>query len=343
MKGKVFLFCLLAAALTILLTPLAKRIAINMGAMDAPSKRKVHTVPMPRMGGLAIYLSFWITVFASQTASKEVMAFFIGSLFILVSGIWDDCRNISPKMKLLFQAAAALTVIFGGITVDFLSNPFGKELLFLEWMSYPVTFLWIIGMTNAVNLIDGLDGLAAGTSAIASCAIGVVALMNGQIIMSSLAFILAASTFGFLKYNFHPASIFMGDTGALFLGYALAVLSLMGMTKTATTVAFFLPIIILEVPIFDTLFAIVRRASNDKPIFSADKDHLHHRLLAMGLSHTQAVLLVYGICLFLSISAICISLLPENIDIIGGIFVTLLMAFGAAKTGLLGNKKKESK
>lgn len=331
---------MLAVALTLGLTPLVRQLAIRVGAMDQPDKRKVHTSPMPRMGGLAIFLSFWITAFLTQPITAELKAFAFGSLLILISGIWDDMKNIRPWMKLAFQFAAALVVILAGVKVTFITNLFADTPAILGWLSVPFTTLWIMGMTNAVNLVDGLDGLAAGVSAIAAFTIGVIAWLEGFTYVGVLSLILAASTFAFLKYNFHPAKIFMGDTGALFLGYALAVVSIMGLTKMATTVSLFLPIVVLGVPIMDTLFAIIRRLMNRMPIFAADKDHLHHRLLAMGFSHTQAVLVVYGVCLFLSLSAIGISLLPTGQAMMAIGVVTIVVIYGADKIGVVGHKAK---
>ncbi|MEA4891963.1 MAG: MraY family glycosyltransferase [Peptococcaceae bacterium] len=331
---------LLAASLTLGLTPLVRRLAIRVGAMDQPDKRKVHTCPMPRMGGLAIFFSFWITIFITQPITAELKAFAFGSLLILISGVWDDMKNIRPWMKLVFQFAAALVVILAGVKVTFITNLFSASPTVLGWLSVPFTMLWIVGMTNAVNLVDGLDGLAAGVSAIAALSIGIIAWMEGFASVGYLSILLASSTFAFLKYNFHPAKIFMGDTGALFLGYALAVISILGLTKMATTVSLFLPVVVLGVPIMDTLFAIVRRLTNRMPIFAADKDHLHHRLLAMGFSHTQAVLVVYGVCLFLSLSAIGISLLPTGQAMMAIGVVAVVGIWAAEKVGVLGRQAK---
>lgn len=329
------IFCM---ALTMLLTPPVRWLAIRYNIMDAPDKRKVHQSPMPRMGGLAIYLSFWITVFVTQPTNQEILSFFIGSLLIIISGIWDDLKGLKPIVKILFQLAAASIVIIGGVKVSFITRIFGGGPQALGVLSVPLTILWITGMTNAINLVDGLDGLAAGISGIAAISIGIISWMEGLPSVGILALILGVSTLGFLKYNFHPAKIFMGDTGALFLGYALAVLSIMGLTKMATTVSLFLPIIVLGVPIMDTVFAIVRRILNKKPIFGADKDHLHHRLLALGLSHTKAVLVVYGVCIFLSLSAIGMALLTNEKAMMVMVLVVLIVIYGADRLGILGRK-----
>jgi UDP-GlcNAc:undecaprenyl-phosphate GlcNAc-1-phosphate transferase len=335
---------LMAFCVTLVLTPGVRRLAMKMGVVDRPDQRKIHKIPMPLMGGLAIFISFWITVLCTQPLSREIAAFGLGSLLILLSGLWDDRKNIRPVMKLAFQVAAALVVIFyGGLKVTFVTSLFGANPADLGWFAFPLTLGWIVGITNAVNLVDGLDGLAAGVSGIAALSIGVISCMEGFAAAGVLALILGVSSLAFLRYNFHPAKIFMGDTGALFLGYSLAVLSIMGLTKMATTASIFLPVLVLGVPIFDTLLAIVRRLLNRKPIFRADKDHLHHRLLAMGLSHRKAVLVVYGVCIFLSLSTIVIALLPTGQAMMAIVLVTFAVLYGADKIGVIGSKVRESR
>lgn len=338
---EIILALVLAVALTLVLTPFVRQLAIRLKAMDAPDKRKVHIVAMPRMGGLAIFLSFWLTVVITQPLTKELYSFLFGSVLIIISGIWDDMKGVKPIIKILFQLAAAGSIIvFGGIKVSFITTLFGQSPQALGIFSVPITVLWIIGMTNAINLVDGLDGLAAGISGIAAISIGVISWIEGMGAISILPLILGTSTLAFLKYNFHPAKIFMGDTGALFLGFSLAVLSIMGLTKMATTVSLLLPIVVLGVPIMDTLFAIVRRFLNKKPIFAADKDHLHHRLLKMGLSHTKAVLVVYGVCLFLSFSAIIMAMLTTERAMLVMVVVAVIVIYGADRLGILGRKAK---
>jgi UDP-GlcNAc:undecaprenyl-phosphate GlcNAc-1-phosphate transferase len=330
----------LAMLLTLGLTPFVRRLAIYLKAMDAPEQRKVHKVPMPRMGGLAIFASFWLTIFLTQPMTRDRYGFFFGSCLIVISGIWDDIKGVKPVVKILFQLAAAAVVIMGGTRVSFITSLWGQSPLVLGHFSIPITVLWIIGMTNAINLVDGLDGLAAGVSGIAAITIGIISWMEGMVSVGLLSLILGAATLAFLKYNFHPAKIFMGDTGALFLGYALSVLSIMGLTKMATTVSLFLPIVVLGVPIMDTLFAIIRRFLKKQPIFAADKDHLHHRLLAMGLSHKNAVLVVYGVSTFLSLSAIGMAMVSTEQAMVVMVLVAVAVFYGADRIGIIGNKAK---
>ncbi|MEX3745367.1 MULTISPECIES: glycosyltransferase family 4 protein [Lysinibacillus] len=302
---------------SILLTPLVKRLAFRIGAVDAPNYRKVHARIMPRLGGLAIFLAFLIgiailypfliNVLPYYTSEYSLLAIILGACIIVATGVIDDMREISAKAKMLGQLAAALIVIFvGGIQIDEVNLPFVGELDF-GLLSIPLTILWIVGITNAINLIDGLDGLAAGVSTIALMTLAVMAFIMGNMFVLAIAAILAAASIGFLFYNFHPAKIFMGDTGALFLGFMISVLALLGF-KNVTFVSLIIPIIILGVPISDTFFAIVRRVRMKKKWSDPDKSHLHHRLLDMGFTHRQTVLLIYGIAMMFGLAAVIFSM-----------------------------------
>ncbi|MDQ0199063.1 glycosyltransferase family 4 protein [Neobacillus ginsengisoli] len=282
--------CFFAA---ILLTPLVKKLAFKIGATDKPNHRKVHVKIMPRLGGLAIFLSFLIGVLINNPDGEYHLPILIGGIIIVLTGMLDDVKEISPKLKLAGQvAAAAVVVIWGNLNVDFINLPFGGKIEF-GFLSIPLTMIWIIGITNAINLIDGLDGLAGGVSTIALLTIAGMSIIQGNMYVSVMALILAASTAGFLLYNFHPAKIFMGDTGALFLGFMIGVLSLLGY-KNVTFISLIIPVIILGVPISDTFFAIIRRLVNKQPLSAPDKSHLHHCLLRTGFSHRQTVLLIYA-------------------------------------------------
>ncbi|ALC88776.1 UDP-phosphate N-acetylglucosaminyl 1-phosphate transferase [Bacillus sp. FJAT-18017] len=279
---------------SILITPSIIKLAYKLGAVDKPNKRKVHTKLMPRLGGLGIFISFVIGILILQPYSPYHLAIVLGSIIIIITGILDDIYELSAKKKFLAQLAAALVVVlYGGIEVNFINLPFGGKLDF-GVMSVPITILWIVGVTNSINLLDGLDGLAAGVSSIALISISAMAIVKGDAYVMSLGFIVLVSTIGFLFYNFHPAKIFLGDTGALFLGYMIAVLSLLGF-KNVTFISFIIPVIILGVPLSDTIFAIVRRIVKKAPLSAPDKSHLHHCLLNLGFSHKKTVLLIYGI------------------------------------------------
>lgn len=303
----IYVSLIVAFFASILLTPLVKRLAFRIGAVDAPNYRKVHSRIMPRLGGLAIFLSFLIGLLILRPDSQYIVAIVIGATLIIITGVLDDMYEISAKAKMLGQlAAAGIIVFYGGIQIEFITLPFGGELEF-GFLSIPVTILWIIGITNAINLIDGLDGLAAGVSTIALITLSVMAFIMSNFFVLAVAALLACSTIGFLFYNFHPAKIFMGDTGALFLGFMIAVLSLLGF-KNITMVSFIIPVIMLGVPISDTFFAIVRRVRNKQKWSDPDKSHLHHRLIDIGFSHRQTVLIIYGIAAMFGLFAIIFSM-----------------------------------
>ncbi|MDQ1144332.1 UDP-GlcNAc:undecaprenyl-phosphate GlcNAc-1-phosphate transferase [Bacillus sp. SORGH_AS 510] len=295
--------CFFAA---IFLTPLVKKLAFKIGATDKPNNRKVHQKIMPRLGGLAIFISFIIGILILSPESIYHWPIILGSIVIISTGMVDDIKEISPKVKLLGQiAAASIVVIFGNISVEYINLPFGGQINF-GILSIPITIIWIIGITNAINLIDGLDGLAAGVSTIALLTIAGMALVMGNMYVMVTALILAASTGGFLVYNFHPAKIFMGDTGSLFLGYMISVLSLLGF-KNVAFISIIIPVIILGVPISDTLFAIIRRLINKQPLSAPDKSHLHHCLMKAGFSHKQTVLLIYAMSTIFGLAAFMFS------------------------------------
>jgi UDP-GlcNAc:undecaprenyl-phosphate/decaprenyl-phosphate GlcNAc-1-phosphate transferase len=334
---------------SILLTPLVKRLAFRIGAVDAPNYRKVHARIMPRLGGLAIFLAFLvgiailypflINVLPWNTSEYSLLAIIIGACIIVATGVIDDMREISAKAKMLGQLAAALIVIFvGGIQIDEVNLPFVGELDF-GLLSIPLTILWIIGITNAINLIDGLDGLAAGVSTIALITLSVMAFNMGNMFVLAVAAILAAASIGFLFYNFHPAKIFMGDTGALFLGFMISVLALLGF-KNVTFVSLIIPVIILGVPISDTFFAIVRRVRMKKKWSDPDKSHLHHRLLDMGFTHRQTVLLIYGIAIMFGLAAVIFSMAKVwGAILLGAVILTAIEIF-VEIIGLAGKNYK---
>ncbi|MBO2534246.1 MULTISPECIES: glycosyltransferase family 4 protein [Rummeliibacillus] len=302
-----YLALVVAFVASILLTPIVKRLAYRIGAVDKPNYRKVHNHVMPRLGGLAIFIAFLMGIVIAQPMDDSMIAILIGSFVIVVTGILDDMFEITPKAKLIGQTiAAAIVIFFGGVQIDFINLPFGGK-LFFGYLSIPLTLIWIVGITNAINLIDGLDGLAAGVSTIALITLATMAFIMSNVFVLVMALILAASTCGFLFYNFHPAKIFMGDTGALFLGFMISVLALLGF-KNVAFVSLVIPIVMLGVPISDTFFAIVRRLLNKQPPFSPDKSHLHHRLMSIGFTHRQTVLLIYGIATMFGLAAIIFSM-----------------------------------
>ena len=297
----------IALGISLFLTPIVKRISLATGVYDKPNDRKIHPEPIPSMGGVAIYLSFVLAILFMTNVDRIFQGILCGGTIIVVLGILDDMRGINPYVKLGGQVVAASVTVAFGTSIEFITNPFGG-LIFFGYLSIPVTILWIVGIINAVNLIDGMDGLAAGVSSISATTLFIVALITGEWVSAFLAVALVGSALGFLKYNFNPAKIFMGDTGSMFLGYVLAAASVVGVLKSATTVALAVPILALGIPIYDTSSAILRRVKQKKHIFSADNGHLHHRLLMSGLSQKHTVLTIYYASALLGICALIISL-----------------------------------
>lgn len=328
----------IALILSLLLVPGVAKLAISIGAVDKPNARKVHTKIMPRMGGLAIYVSFFVVLFLSHSMTKQLFGVFLGGTVLVLVGIIDDMKDMPAKVKLLGQIIAACIVVAFGVRVDFMTNIIQGDTFFLSVFSIPVTIIWIVAIINAVNLIDGLDGLAAGIAVIAATTMAISGYASGQTEMSAMAMILIGSTLGFLRYNFHPAKIFMGDTGSMFLGYNLAVFAVLGVTKSFTMLSLVTPILVLGIPILDTLFAIIRRGMNHKPIFKPDKQHLHHCLLKYGFSHRDTVLIIYAVSAVLALCGLIMTYLNSTQGICLLVVVTIVIIYGAVKVGVIGSK-----
>ena len=324
------------AAFTIssIAVPLARKLAFKLGAVDEPDPRKVHTKIMPRLGGLAIFAGFVCAAGWAVQAQGPYLGIIIGGSIVFLVGVLDDVYGLSPWAKLAGQVVAAAAAVYFGVAVHFVTNPF-DGLVYLGKLSIPLTVLWIVGVTNAVNLVDGLDGLAAGVSGIAALAMGTIALQHGQVPAALMCLAVVGATLGFLPYNFHPARIFMGDAGALFLGFVLACLSVVGLAKSAAVISLFVPIVVLGIPVFDTFFAIIRRMNKKMPIFAPDKNHLHHRLMALGFSHRQSVLIIYGISVLFGGAAVALTYVtsPKAMLILAVLLV--LVVIGASRVGVV--------
>lgn len=335
MAASFYILCILSAFLISLLSmPLVIKMAYFVGAIDQPDERKVHAQAMPRLGGLSIFLAFILCMLFLVDLSRPMQGVVYGATIMFIVGVVDDICALTAKVKLLGQIAAAGIAIYYGVVVQFITNPF-NGLLDLGLFSIPLTLLWIVGITNAINLIDGLDGLAGGVSAIAAATMGIVAFRQGQIEVALTAFIVVAAIGGFLPFNFYPARIFMGDSGSNFLGFILGCLAIMGTAKSAALISLFVPIVILGIPIFDTFFAIIRRINNRVPIFSPDKDHLHHRLMAMGMSHRRSVVIIYGISAFFAAIAVTMTVISSPKGTLVLAILLLLIVLGADKIGLV--------
>ena len=291
-------------------TPIVKVFAQKVGAMDNPGEeRRIHTHPIPRMGGMAIFLGFLVSVVLFAQISKPVQGILIGCIIIVATGVLDDIINLRWLVKLAAQVIAAVIAVAHGVMIEGIMNPnvFAAEnTLLIGYLSIPVTIVWIVGVTNAVNLIDGLDGLACGVSAISSITMLTVALMVAEPNIALLLAALAGGCLGFIPYNLNPAKIFMGDTGALLLGYVLATVSILGLFKFYAVMTFLVPVMALALPLFDTAFAIVRRVLKGQSPMTPDRGHLHHRLIDHGLSQKQAVAVLYSISAMMGLTAVVI-------------------------------------
>ena len=302
---------MIALGVALILTPAVIAFARRTGALDKPDARKVHARPIPRIGGIGIYAAFMASIlvqliFVDLTPEfmTSLIGLMVGGTIIVTIGIIDDYCDLPAKVKLLGQIIAAAVLVIGfDVRIDFVTDPLG-DFIYLEFFAIPATIFWIVGLTNTVNLIDGLDGLAAGVSTIAAVTIFLVALQQNFLLVAVVTAALAGAAFGFLYYNFNPARIFMGDTGSMFLGFMLSGISVIGAVKSAATIALIVPILALGLPILDTAFAIVRRKLAGVPIMKPDKGHLHHRLLSLGFTQRQAVLLMYTISALLGTSAV---------------------------------------
>lgn len=327
---------LVALAVTFVLTPVVKNFAIRIGAVDRPDARKVHHGLIPRLGGLAIYVGFMVSVIATIGFTYEMVGIMVGATFLIAVGIADDVYSLPPKVKLLGQIiAAAIPVVIFNINIEWIDVPRLGIIYLPEIISLPLTIFWIIGFVNTVNLIDGLDGLAAGIATIASIAIALLAFQMGQWVAAAAMVAMTGACLAFLQYNFNPAKIFMGDTGSMFLGYIISAVSVMGSMKTVATAVLIVPLLALTVPITDTLLAIVRRKSSGVPIFSPDKNHLHHRLLAKGLNQKQVVLVMYALTAFFSCTALIVIHLSLWIGIAIVAIALVLFVLWARKLGVM--------
>lgn len=303
--------------LVLMVTPRVIAYAHTRNLFDLPGERKMHQHPTPRLGGVVIWLAVVLGTAAGlvaylphvhYTGKSGLIGLLLGSLFLLAVGLWDDLRGISPRGKLIGQIIASLIAILGGVVIPFFTLPWDGLVVLGMW-SVPATLFWLVGGTNAMNLIDGLDGLASGVALIASAAMMVVAIKLGHPHTAILLSAVTGATLAFLWFNFHPARIFLGDTGSMLLGFILAGAGVVGVLKSTLVLALIIPVLILGVPIFDTLFAIGRRFRAGKPIFQADRGHLHHRLMEFGLSHRKTVLSIYVGCILLSAGALIITFL----------------------------------
>jgi UDP-GlcNAc:undecaprenyl-phosphate/decaprenyl-phosphate GlcNAc-1-phosphate transferase len=306
---------LTGVAATGLLSPLAKFISLKAGALAHPGDRHVHDTPTPTWGGLAIVLGFVIASLGlgealnvPQLSPRQLFGLLLGAGLVTAMGTVDDRFHIPARGKLFGQIVCAALLPVFGVKISVLSNPFGGYWSLAPWVSWLLTVGWVVAVTNAINLIDGIDGLAAGVSSICCLALGIIGMLHGQAAVGVLAVALAGAAAGFLPWNFNPAKMFMGDCGAYFLGFMIGGITVLGAFKIAASIAIFVPLLVLAVPLLDTALSALRRSLGRQPVFAADRNHLHHRLLAMGFSQRATAILIYIVAALCCLAAIWISL-----------------------------------
>ena len=322
-------------------TPLARRIAISLGAVDKPSKRRINKTTIPRMGGIAVFLALiaavcvqyfgttnlgWpVVLIPGRFSTVNYYMLALAFLTIFLTGAIDDVCNLRPLAKLAGQVLAAVIAVSGGLTVGAIVNPFAPGEIVLGWAAYPITVLYLVAYVNIINLIDGLDGLSSGVTFISCCTLFFLANLSGRLDAAALAISVAGATLGFLPYNFNPASIFIGDCGSLLLGFSLGAISLLNVTRMAGLTTIIIPLVISFVPIVDTLSAIIRRRRAHVSVGHADKGHIHHRLIQEGYNQKQAVLLIYAWTALLCAGAVFMTQVELSIRI-----VTFCVLIGAS-------------
>lgn len=297
----------ISCATTALITPLIMKLAVKLDAVDRPDHwRRIHHAVTPSMGGLGIFIGVVAGFLYLMPSHEHLTAIVIGALIMVLTGFLDDIYEFRAIYKLIGQVSAGLVVVSSGLVIEKITLPvFG--LIYLDYTGALLTVFWIVAVSNAINLIDGLDGLAAGVSVISLSSLLIMAILDYRLAVVYLAVILIGSSIGFLFHNFHPAKIFMGDTGSLFLGYSIAILSILGLFKNVALLSFIIPIIVIAVPVFDTVYAMIRRYANNQSIATADREHLHYQLIKMGYSHRETVLIIYAFSVFFGSMAILVN------------------------------------
>lgn len=336
-----------ALVVTWALTPLVRLVGARAGIVAHPGGRNVHKGSIPRIGGVAMFGGFAAAMLARYLgeryfgwsavlthAAPRVWGVFAGMTLMFLVGVIDDIVDLKPGQKLLGQVIAAAVVLISRVGIAFVGNPFGSGLFLLGVLSVPITLLWIVGFANVINLIDGLDGLAAGISAIAAITLLVLAEQSNQLVSATFAAALLGVCIGFLRFNFNPASIFMGDSGSLFLGSTLAIISLLGVMKSVAAITLVVPLLIIGVPLFDTLSAIIRRRRGGRPIQEADKGHIHHRLLSRGFDQRQTVLIIYAWSIALAVGGYAVRWVPAAMRAATFVVLAVLSGFMAHWLGL---------
>lgn len=341
-EHNVFVIVIVTLLTSLILVPIIKKAAVHIGAMDEPNARKIHKVPMPRLGGLAIYLAFLLGYILYGEVNNQMLSILIGSFLLILIGLIDDIKSVPARYKLIVQIiSAVIVVVYGNLSFTEISI-FGHNIYFNEFWGSLLSIIFIVAITNAINLIDGLDGLAAGISSIYFLTIAIIAFILNRIggLDVIISLIMLGATLGFLFHNFPPAKIFMGDTGSLFLGFMISVIALLGY-KVTTFTSLIVPIIILAIPIFDTIFAILRRLLKGQNIGVADKEHFHHQLLKMRYSPMTSILIIYAIDIAFATVSIFYILGDTQVAIAIYIVLMILLLFVVLKTDILFDHSKK--
>ena len=373
--GEYVLIYLMAFMLSVFLVPWIRRLALRVGAVDQPdSVRKIHSQAMPRMGGVAIYIASVVPVVLACLVAyfwfhrtrvyhavwppalpgalpEENLLKLVGLLcaatLVLAVGIYDDVKQARPRTKVLVQIVAGLILCFVGIKIDHIGNPFGGETIQFGWYAWPLTIFWVVAITNAINLIDGMDGLGPGVGLFVAGTMFMIAIVEDVMLAGLVMSGLVGAIIGFLIFNFHPAKVFMGDSGSLFIGFLLAAISMMGSMKSGTIIALLVPLVALGLPIVDTMLAVARRWAKGLPMSVADKQHVHHRLMKLGFSQREAVLVLYGVSVLLGCGALVMAMAKSalvSIAVTGGIFVAIIVGIhlvGGREFSALGARIKK--
>lgn len=331
---KIILMVSVSFAVVVIITPFIKKIAYQINAIDMPGGRHIHKKPTPKLGGLAIFLGFLLGYMIYGTHSATMNAVLIGSFIIVMTGVIDDICELDPKTKFAGQLISACVIVFYGDMLIRDVSAFGLYINF-SWLSYPLTIFFILGCINCINLIDGLDGLSGGISSIYYLTVGIIATMQGKLGLDFvLTFVMLGSTLGFLVYNFHPASIFAGDSGSMFMGFIISVIALLGF-KNVTMTSLIIPLIILAIPILDTVFAILRRMIKHENIAKGDRGHIHHQLIDRNISQTKSVIIIYVIDLLFAAASIVYVIGDSNLGYLIYGFLLLIVIIFILKTNVL--------
>jgi len=348
MYPQLLIVFIITFALAFSLMPFFIRLAKKFKFLDRPSERKIHAHAMPTMGGVVIFLVFIAGISLSRRLNPEFdwlfsdyfLSLFVGGTVILLLGIFHDILDMQPEAKLMGQIIAGLIVFINGIRIEAVTNPFGGQLYLPQWLSMVITVGWVVAIINAVNLIDGLDGLAGGITVVSSAVLFFIALTKKEISSLFIIAALVGSILGFLRYNFYPAKIFMGDAGSMFLGFILSIISILGINKMAAAVALLVPITALGIPIYDTTLAVFRRLVMKRNVMSSDRKHLHYRLLDMGLNQRQVVLFMYAVGIYFGLISYLLARIPIEYSLPLLILFSMGVFLGIKAIGFIERKTR---